>query len=97
MSIDKELSTKLRSKFDGASRKYGVRSNSSGYKAPSLPAWRDKPKEVSRPKTTACVTSKVESPEYTGDIVKGISLFHKSCYQPVVSQQECLDAASMRR
>lgn len=34
---------------------------------------------------------------YTGDKVKGISLMHKSCFQPVFSDQEAIDHAKMRR
>lgn len=35
--------------------------------------------------------------EYTGSAVVGISVIHKSCLQPVFSQQEAVDAAGMRR
>lgn len=35
--------------------------------------------------------------EYTGDKVLGVTIVHKSCLQPVFSQQEAIDAASMRR
>jgi len=38
-----------------------------------------------------------EIPKYTGDQMIGISIIHKSCLQPIFSQQEAIDAASMRR
>lgn len=34
---------------------------------------------------------------YTGDRVKGISLMHKSCFQPVFSDTEAKEHAQMRR
>jgi len=42
-------------------------------------------------------TSKQESPKYSGDKLLGISIVHKSCLQPVFSQQEATDVAHMRR
>lgn len=42
------------------------------------------------------VTSK-QSQQYTGDNVLGITIMHKSCLQPVFSQQAAIDAANMRR
>lgn len=35
--------------------------------------------------------------EYTGDQMLGISIIHKSCLQPVFSEQAARDVASMRR
>lgn len=34
---------------------------------------------------------------YTGGYAKGVSLMHKSCYQPVFSDQEAIEHAQMRR
>jgi hypothetical protein len=34
---------------------------------------------------------------YTGDKLLGIAILHKSCLQPVFSQEEAEDAAHMRR
>ena len=34
---------------------------------------------------------------YTGNSVKGISLMHKSCFQPIFSNDEAKEHASMRR
>ena len=52
---------------------------------PSLGSW-----------ITGPVSSK-PSQQYTGDKVKGITVMHKSCLQPVFSNQEAIDAAHMRR
>lgn len=45
---------------------------------------------------TGAVSSK-PSQQYTGDMVKGITVVHKSCLQPVFTEQEAIDAAHMRR
>ncbi len=42
-------------------------------------------------------TAPQEHKEYTGDKMVGISIIHKSCLQPVFSQEAAIDAASMRR
>jgi hypothetical protein len=45
-------------------------------------------------------TGAVSSPprqQYTGDQVLGITIVHKSCLQPVFSQEAAIDAARMRR
>lgn len=52
---------------------------------PSLRSWE-----------TGAVTVK-QSQQYTGDQVLGVTVIHKSCLQPVFSQQEAIDAAKMRR
>jgi hypothetical protein len=35
--------------------------------------------------------------QYTGNELIGISVIHKSCLQPIFTQQEAIDAAKMRR
>lgn len=42
-------------------------------------------------------TSKKEPMTYTGDKVIGITILHKSCLQPVFSQEEAVSVALMRR
>lgn len=37
------------------------------------------------------------SPQYTGDAVVGIAVMHKSCLQPIFSQEAAIDSARMRR
>lgn len=38
-----------------------------------------------------------QTQHYTGDRLLGVTILHKSCLQPVFSQQEAIDAARMRR
>lgn len=45
---------------------------------------------------TGAVSSKPNQ-QYTGNNVKGIVVQHKSCLQPVFSQEEAIDSARMRR
>ena len=40
---------------------------------------------------------KKEENVYTGDLVQGIALLHKSCLQPVISKQFAEDVSKMRR
>lgn len=42
-------------------------------------------------------TVKTEAPVYTGTAVVGIVIQHKSCLQPVFSQEAAMDSAKMRR
>lgn len=42
-------------------------------------------------------TTKIESPKYTGTLVKGISTMHKSNAVPIIDKQELIDHARMRR
>lgn len=42
-------------------------------------------------------TNLKETPEYTGDKMIGISIIHKSCLQPIFSEEAAVDAANMRR
>ena len=45
---------------------------------------------------TGAVTTK-QTPKYTGSKIIGISVLHKSCLQPMFSNEEILDVARMRR
>lgn len=42
-------------------------------------------------------TAKKATPVYTGDKVLGIAVLHKSCLQPVFTEEQALDVAKMRR
>lgn len=35
--------------------------------------------------------------KYTGDKLIGVTIIHKSCLQPIFSQEQAIDAAHMRR
>jgi ATP-dependent DNA ligase len=41
--------------------------------------------------------SKKDSQQYTGGNILGISILHKSCLQPVFTQEQAIENASMRR
>jgi hypothetical protein len=47
--------------------------------------------------TSGGVAAARESLKYTGDAILGISLVHKSCLQPVFSDEQAKDLAAMRR
>lgn len=34
---------------------------------------------------------------YSGSLIKGIVVMHKSCLQPVINQEQAIDSARMRR
>lgn len=42
-------------------------------------------------------TALKSAPQYTGDKCLGVAVMHKSCLQPVFSQESAIDAAKMRR
>lgn len=41
--------------------------------------------------------SKKNSPQYTGTLITGIAVMHKSCLQPVISKEQAIESAQMRR
>ena len=45
--------------------------------------------------TGPCKTK--QTPTYTGSKIIGVAVLHKSCMQPVFSQEEAIDIARMRR
>ena len=63
---------------------------------PSKPVVRET-KIISSLNANVGNTSKVETTKYTGDKLIGIAVLHKSCLQPVFSQQDATDIARMRR
>jgi len=46
---------------------------------------------------TAGVAARVDSPKYTGTLVKGIGTMHKSNAVPIIDEQHMKDIARMRR
>lgn len=54
-------------------------------------------KQIGSLSTSGGSASLKESQQYTGTEMVGITIIHKSCLQPVFSQQSAIDAASMRR
>ena len=73
-------------------------SSSSTYTAPRIPQGRDTLRNAVSVDTgvTGAVTVK-QTQHYTGERLIGISIMHKSCLQPVFSEEQARDAASMRR
>jgi hypothetical protein len=57
---------------------------------------RSVPEYPSAPETVG-VAARVESPRYTGTLVKGIGTLHKSNAVPVINEEEMKDIARMRR
>lgn len=57
----------------------------------------DNGKYLSRKESVAGPCSSKPSPTYTGTQVLGIAVLHKSCLQPVFSQEEATEVARMRR
>tara|TARA_B100002019_G_scaffold238245_1_gene213274 strand:+ start:2260 stop:2556 length:297 start_codon:yes stop_codon:yes gene_type:complete len=57
---------------------------------------RSTPEYPSVPDTVG-VAPRVESPRYTGTLVRGISTMHKSNAVPVINEEEMKDIARMRR
>jgi hypothetical protein len=68
-------------------------------KAPILPRYehRSSNEIITRPETMTCNTGRSERLFYTGSRLLGIAVLHKSCLQPVFSQEEAVNAATMRR
>ena len=68
----------------------GLRSNTSeSYR-------RETPKYRSAPDTVGAAP-RVEPPQYTGTLVKGIGTMHKSNAVPIVDEEHMKDIARMRR
>ena len=38
-----------------------------------------------------------EAPKYTGTLIVGVAIMHKSCLQPIISKQQAIESATMRR
>lgn len=66
--------------------------------APRIPPGRNTTKNIPSVDSghRGAVSSK-QTMQYTGDNVLGIAIMHKSCLQPVFSQEAAVDSAHMRR
>lgn len=60
------------------------------------PYRRDTPEYRSASDTTG-VAARVDSMQYTGELVKGIGTMHKSNAVPIIDEQHMKDIARMRR
>lgn len=52
---------------------------------------------ISRVDNSSGVCARKDSPRYTGDLITGIAVMHKSCLQPVINQEQAIESARMRR
>ena len=68
----------------------GLRSNTSESYRRETPEYRSAPDTVG-------AAPRVESPQYTGTLVKGIGTMHKSNAVPIVDEEHMKDIARMRR
>lgn len=66
------------------------------YKFPE-PVGCDRGKEYRSLNSSEFNTARRDSKKYTGTLVKGIGTMHKSNAVPVISEQEAIDIATMRR
>jgi hypothetical protein len=62
----------------------------------SHPRYTDR-QQIASLETDVGNTNLRESIKYTGTLVKGIVVQHKSCLQPIISKDEAIDSARMRR
>lgn len=65
----------------------------------SIPSWANDIKKYPSAvaTTTKNTVSKIDRPQYTGDLVIGIATMHKSNAVPIISQEQAIDIAKMRR
>lgn len=91
----KELQTKWKVTADDVKKSRAMKAESLSYTL-SPPPGRTTSNHIPSRTTEGSSTSPVYK-KYTGDQIIGITVVHKSCLQPVFSQQEAIDAASMRR
>lgn len=85
-------------KLSPAARQTVKKSNMPKVQSPRIPPGRDTTRNI--PSVSSVHKGAVSSPQsqqYTGDKVLGITIVHKSCLQPVFSQEAAIDAARMRR
>ena len=63
----------------------------------SIPPGRTAHRDIPSLGDTTGFAAARQIPVYTGTEMIGITIIHKSCLQPVFSQQAAMDAANMRR
>lgn len=64
---------------------------------PNQEVYRRETPKIPSLNSGAAVATKKETMQYTGTEMLGVTIMHKSCLQPVFSQQAAEDAAKMRR
>lgn len=81
----------------GATNKTVTAKVSRGYSPPTVVRRDTGPRLPSLDTGVKGAVTVKQTPQYTGNEVIGISVIHKSCLQPIFTQQEAIDAAKMRR
>ena len=87
---------KLRQRMRELSQAKPVKRDFGEYKFPDPVGYSDR-KEYRSFDTGVGVAAKKEAPKYTGTLIKGIGTMHKSNAVPILSQEEAIDIATMRR
>lgn len=64
---------------------------------PTTPSYRRETPEYKSYSGTSGSTAKVEPTQYTGTLVKGIGVMHKSNLVPIINEEQMKDIARMRR
>lgn len=106
-AAEAQRARELAENWQDLKKRWGVEQEEKKRKrAMNAPVWTDsslkyRDQDQPKPKSlntwiTGAVTSK-PAQQYTGEKVLGITIVHKSCLQPVFTQQEAIDAAKMRR
>lgn len=62
-----------------------------------VPSYRRETQQIPSLGMGVGVATKRESPKYTGTLIKGIATMHKSNAVPIISDEQAIDIAKMRR
>lgn len=100
----KRKAMELKSEWDNKVKEWASMSKASTklpsiskkYIPPSVPVHRRASGKSIDTGVTGPVNVK-QTQHYTGDRLLGITIVHKSCLQPIFSQEQAVDAAHMRR
>jgi len=67
------------------------------YDPAPLPSYKKYDRSIPSLQTSLHNTDRGESTKYTGTLVKGIATMHKSNAVPVISEEQAVEVATMRR
>lgn len=96
--LEREWQAKLQNfKSMSTTPKFKPKPNSAEALRPRVPPGRETRHIPSVESTHKGAVSSKPTQQYTGDSVLGIAIMHKSCLQPVFSQEAAVDSAHMRR
>ena len=74
-----------------------VRPATKGVRSNTPEPYRRETPEYRSASDTVGVAARMDSPQYTGSLVKGIGTMHKSNAVPIIDEQHMKDIAKMRR